>query len=94
MSKRLQVVVPDEEMKRYEGTAKAAGVTLSEWARQALRAAQREMSDGDIDAKLAVIRKAATYNFPGPESDIETMLAEIESAQLAEIESGMGPAGD
>ena len=90
MSKRLQVVVGDADMERYERTARAAGLSTSEWVRQALRVAQREFSDGDVDAKLAAIRKAASYNF-GPAVDIETMLAEIETSRLREIEAGLAP---
>jgi len=42
---------------------------------------------GDVEAKLAAIRKAASYRFPIP--DIDTLLAEIEASRLAEIEAGM-----
>ena len=86
MSKRLQVVVKDEELERYGRSAEAVGLSLSEWARQALRAAERERSNGDVEAKLAVIRKAAGHRFPAP--DIDTMLAETEAAYLADIEAG------
>jgi hypothetical protein len=92
MSKRLQVVVGDEDLERYRRTAQAAGINVSEWARQALRVAQREASDGDVEAKLAAIRKAASYRFPEP--DIDTMLAEIEAGRLAAIEAGMSGASD
>ena len=44
MSKRLQVVVKDEELERYERTAEAVGLTMSEWVRQSLRAAERQVS--------------------------------------------------
>jgi hypothetical protein len=88
MSKRLQVVVRDEERERYARAADAQGLTLSEWARQALRATERRTSRGDPDTKLAAIRNAAaTYNFPAP--DIETMLAETEAGRLTEIEAGL-----
>jgi hypothetical protein len=41
--------------------------------------------------KLALIRKAAGYNFPA-EPDIDTLLAEMEAGRLAEIEAGLpGP---
>jgi hypothetical protein len=36
-----------------------------------------ELPDARVEAKLAAIRKAATYNLM-PEVDIDTMLAEIE----------------
>jgi hypothetical protein len=76
MSKRLQVVVKEDDLQRYERSAQASGQTLSEWVRQAMNAAEWRTASGDVEAKLAVIRKAATYNFPVP--DIDTMLAEIE----------------
>ncbi len=90
MSKRLQVVVGDDELERYQRTAEATGQTVSEWVRQALREAERKTSSGDVEAKLAAIRKAASYRFPV--DDIDTMLAETESGRLAEIEAGL--AGD
>jgi hypothetical protein len=93
MSKRLQVVIGDADLAGYERTAKASGLSLSEWVRQALRAAQRESSDGDVEAKLAIIRKAASYGGNGGrEVDIDTMLAETEAGRLAEIEAGLAGA--
>jgi hypothetical protein len=89
MSKRLQVVVRDEDLERYARTADTAGVTLSEWVRQALRVAERERSSGDVEAKLALIRKAASYESGGHEVDIDTMLAEVEAGRLAGIEAGL-----
>jgi hypothetical protein len=94
MSKRLQVVVGDADMARYEHTARAAGLNLSEWVRQALGVAQREASSGDLDAKLAVIRKALSYETGGREVDIDTMLAETDAGRLAEIEAGLAGADD
>jgi len=94
MSKRLQVVVADADLERYARTADAAGLTLSEWARQALRAAEREMSSGDVEAKLAVIRKAVSRETGGREVDIDTMLAETEAGRLADIEAGLASADD
>jgi hypothetical protein len=78
MSKRLQVVVADSDLACYERTAQAARLSLSEWVRQALNVAQREASSGDVDAKLAAIRRAAARNLPDA-PDIGTMLAEIET---------------
>lgn len=94
MSKRLQVVVGDDELERYTRTADAAGVSLSEWTRQALRVAERDASSGDLEAKLAAIRKATSYEAGGREVDIERMLAETEAGRLAEIEAGMPGADD
>jgi hypothetical protein len=69
-------VVDDAEMKRFQRAAKAAGVTLSEWARQALRRAEREKATGDPAAKLAALRRSLAHSFPAP--DIDQMLGEIE----------------
>jgi hypothetical protein len=94
MSKRLQVVVRDDDMERYARTADAAGLTVSEWVRGALRAAERNQSSGNVEAKLALIRRAASYETGGREVDIDTMLAEIDAGRLAEIEAGLpGPDG-
>jgi hypothetical protein len=83
------VVVRDDDMERYGRSAEAAGVTLSEWVRQALRVAERERSSGDMEAKLALIRRAASCEASGTEVDIDTMLAEAEAGRLAEIEAGL-----
>jgi hypothetical protein len=90
MSKRLQVVVGDADFERYRQTAQAQGVNISEWVRQALRVAERERSSGDVEAKLAAIRKAVSHRSGGREVDIDTMLAETEAGRLAEIEAGLG----
>jgi len=81
MSKRLQVVVDDAELRRYEESAEALGLSLSAWVRSALRAAEREVARGDVDHKLAAIRDAFGKSFPAP--DIDTMLAEIEQGYLS-----------
>jgi hypothetical protein len=90
MSKRLQVVVKDDELEHFERTADVLGLSLSEWVRQSLRAAERQVSTGDVERKLAAIRRAVGLETEGREVDIETMLAEIEAGRLAEIEAGMG----
>jgi hypothetical protein len=94
MSKRLQVVVKDEELERFERTADVLGLSVSEWVRQSLRAAERRVSTGDVEAKLAAVRKAVSLETEGREVDIETMLAETEAGRFAEIEAGMGGGGD
>ena len=77
MGKRLQVVVDDAELRRFRRAAKQAGMTLSEWVRQTLRRAERSLSTGDVERKLAAIRRAASFS-DAPAPDIEQMLAEIE----------------
>lgn len=84
MSKRLQVVVGEADLKRYERSAQASGQTLSEWARQAMNVAERERSSGDVEAKLAAIRRAAAHN-GHQEVDIDTMIAEIEMGRRQDL---------
>jgi hypothetical protein len=80
MSKRLQVVVDDSELVRFQRAAESAGMTTSEWARQTLRRAERRIASGDPETKLAAIRRAAAHRFPT--ADIEQMLHEIEGGYL------------
>jgi hypothetical protein len=77
MSKRLQVVVKEADLERYEHSAQAAGLTLSAWARQALDAAERQYSNGSVERKLAAIRMAVASDIL-PAVDVDTMLAENE----------------
>jgi len=83
-----------EDFERYRRIAQVEGVNISEWVRQALRVAERERSSGDVEAKLAAIRKAVSYETGGREVDIDTMLAETEAGRLAEIEAGLAGADD
>jgi len=76
MSKRLQVVLGDEEFERLRRAAEDEGVTVSAWVRKALRRAGAERAGGDRARKLAAVRAAARHEFPT--ADIDEMLADIE----------------
>ncbi len=76
VSKRLQVLLGDEEFEELRAIASGQGMTLSEWARQVLRRARAERPGGDRARKLAAVRAAARHAFPT--ADIEAMLEEIE----------------
>ena len=80
MSKRLQVVLEDEELAEIRRAARQSHMTSSEWVRQALRKARRAEPSGDVKKKLAVVRRAATHAYPT--ADIEQMLDEIERGHL------------
>ncbi len=75
MSTRLQVVVDEAELARFRAASDRAGTTLSEWARHALRQAERGTALGDAGKKLDAIHAASGYDFPAP--DIDEMIAEI-----------------
>lgn len=80
MTKRLQVLMDDDELQQIQRTARRERVTTAEWVRQRLREAQEQRARPDIATKLAAIQKASTYRAPAP--DIEQMLAEIERGYL------------
>ncbi len=77
MSKRLQVVIDDEEMRQIKNLALRQHLTISEWVRQALREARRRKPVEKAEKKISVVRAASRHTFPTGE--IEQMLAEIES---------------
>lgn len=77
MSKRLQVVVSEADLRHFEESARGRGLTVSEWVRQALRNAERETALGPVEHKLAAVRAAVSHVFPAP--DIDDMNAEIEN---------------
>ena len=76
MSKRLQVIFDDEEIREIENAAQRERMTTSEWVRQVLRAARRERPRTEARRKLSVLRAAARHAFPT--ADIDQILGEIE----------------
>ena len=80
MSKRLQVILDEEEMRAIQDIAKRHRTTVAEWVRQTLRAARRQEPRVDTERKLKTIRAAVRHKFPS--GDIQQMLVEIESGYL------------
>jgi hypothetical protein len=76
MSKRLQVLLADEEMEDVQRLAERERLTVGEWVRRTLRDARANRPAVDPETKLKAIRRAAKYSFPT--ADIDQMLAEIE----------------
>jgi len=72
MSKRLQVILDDEELREIQRMAQKKQITVAEWVRQALRAARRGESTGDPGRKLQAIASASKHSFPS--GDIDQML--------------------
>ena len=77
MTKRLHVLMDDEELRSIQRLARHDGTTTSEWVRQRLGEALAIRARTDIERKLAVIRAASRYQAPAP--GIEQMPAEIET---------------
>lgn len=82
MSKRLQVILDDEELAEIRAVARRHRVTVAEWVRQSLRRARQDEPRVPADEKLRAIASAAEHRFPA--GDIESMLGEIESGYLGE----------
>ena len=78
MSKRLQVILDEEEFREFQAVARRQRMTLAEWVRQALRQARSD-HPGTVETKLRVIADASRHEFPT--ADIEVMLREIEAGQ-------------
>ena len=64
------------ELDAIRAAAHERGMTVSEWVRETLREARRNVSDGDAERKLAAIRAADRHAYPT--ADIDQMVAEIE----------------
>lgn len=76
MSKRLQVLLEERELKEIQRIARGQRTTVAEWVRQALRSARQREPLGDAGRKLEAVRSAALHSYPT--ADIDQMLAEIE----------------
>jgi len=74
MSKRLQVLLPDQEMSEIKRLAKRERLTVGEWVRRTLREARTLRPIHEPEAKIEAVRRAAQYTFPT--ADIEQMLKE------------------
>lgn len=81
MSKRLQVILSDDELRDVRRAAHRQRVTVSEWVRRALRSAREAERGRDAGDKLAAVHAATAYAYPS--GDIEQMLAEIERGYVA-----------
>lgn len=75
MSKRLQVLLDDEEMAEVQEVAEACHLSVAEWVRQSLRQARREQPIYDSRTKIEVVREAVRHQYPAGE--IGDMLGEI-----------------
>ena len=82
MSKRLQVVLEEEELAEIRRAAEQRQMTVSEWVRRTLREARGLVPSRPKEEKLEVIRRASEYAFPT--ADIDQMLAEVEDGYLSD----------
>jgi len=82
MTKRLQVLLEDDELAEIRAFARNRRQTTAAWVREALRAARAAAQYGDAEPKLRAVREAAAHQYPV--ADIDEMLAEIERGYVAE----------
>ena len=76
MSTRLQIVMSDTEAASLRHVARRAGLTVSEWARRALRAAYDAQAGPSPRSRLDALDRALACNHPT--GDISEMLTDIE----------------
>ena len=81
MSKRLQVILSDDEMKELQKIARQQKITVADWVRRALISARNRQPMKEADKKIQAIRAAARNSFPA--AGIDEMLAEIEAGYMA-----------
>ena len=80
MTKRLQVLLDDEELREIQALARRRRQTTAAFVRDALREARASAQYALPEAKLRAVREAAAHAYPS--GDIEDLLAEIERAYL------------
>lgn len=86
MSKRLQVVMSEEEYREIREAAERRRMTVSEWVRRTLRRARESEPSTDVGSKLDVVRSAVRYDFPT--ADVPRMLREIRAGYAGDSGSG------
>lgn len=84
MSKRLQVLLEEDELREIRKVARARRMTVAEWVRGAMRDARSAEPATPPERKLAAVRAASRHAFPT--ADIDQMLAEIERGYAVEVE--------
>jgi hypothetical protein len=80
VTKRLQVLLDESELRELRRIARGQHLTMAAWVRQVLRDARRREPLGDAAAKTAAVRAAARHTFPT--ADPDRMNAEIEGGYL------------
>ncbi len=76
MTKRLQVLLDDEELAEIQELARRRHQTTAAWVREALRRARDTASYPEASRKLRAVREASAHAYPV--GDIDEMVAEIE----------------
>ncbi len=78
MTKRLQVLLDDVELRTIQRLARRDRLTTAEWVRRRLREGATAGERPDTASKLAAIHAAYRHETAAPAPDIAQMLDEIE----------------
>ncbi|MEO5919161.1 MAG: CopG family transcriptional regulator [Candidatus Limnocylindrales bacterium] len=89
MTKRLQVLLDDDELREIQALARRRRQTTAAFVRDALREARTAAEYALPEAKLRAVREAAAHAYPS--GDIEDLLAEIERGYLADSRTEADP---
>ena len=83
MTKRLQVLLEDDELAEIQELARRRRQTTAAWVREALRKAREETVYPDAVRKLRAVREASAFAYPV--ADIEPLLDEIDLGYSGEL---------
>jgi len=75
MSKRLQVILPEDEYQAVERAARRRRTPVSQLVRESLRRTVAEEDSMSPEKRIAAVLSFARFN--GPTGDIEEILADI-----------------
>ena len=84
MTKRLQVLLDDAELRTIQRIARRERITTAEWVRRRLREGAAASARPDTASRLAAIHAAYRREHGAPAPDIDQMLSEIERGYLSD----------
>jgi hypothetical protein len=76
MSKRLQIIMPDDEYRAVARAARKRGKPIAQIVRESLRRTLGDDDERDPEQRIAAVLRFA--RFSGPTGDIDELLSEIE----------------
>ena len=79
MSKRLQILLPDDEFKKLKKFCKVKRKSVAEIVRESIRNCMSTDTPEDPSAKISRLLRFA--KFEGPTGDIEQILREIDEGR-------------
>jgi hypothetical protein len=76
VSKRLQIVMPDDEYRAVAREARRRGKPIAQVVRESLKRTLTEEREDDPEQRIAAVLRFARFH--GPTGDIDEILADIE----------------